>query len=295
MQTLYSIENLDNEVKKPDPVKIIQKQFDQTKDLFLFLVHTITDIAQYVETNARNRASKHLPTAEDLSVNTKLAGNLQLWKILENQSYLPALKASKVDLLADQQIIKKLFQDLVNTPEYQQYISVQSRDKKSEIEILDFIFDNIMLPNELYTGILEENFSNWDDDNTMVTQLVSNFIAKPKGTNLSQFVSAEKKIFATELLQTAISREQQAMELIKPKLKNWDPERIALLDMLLMRLGVCEFLYFETIPPKVTINEYIDIAKEYSTQQSGQFINGILDNIHKDLVNQNKMHKINFK
>ena len=82
------------------------------------------------------------------------------------------------------------------------------------------------------------------------------------------------------------------MDYIRPKLKNWEPERIALLDMLLMRMGVSEFLYFETIPPKVTINEYIDIAKEYSTAQSGQFINGILDGIHKDLVRDDKMHKV---
>ncbi len=85
------------------------------------------------------------------------------------------------------------------------------------------------------------------------------------------------------------------MGLIRPKLKNWDAERIATLDMILMQMGVCEFLYFETIPPKVTINEYIDLAKEYSTPQSGQFVNGILDNIHKELVQENKMHKVNFK
>jgi N utilization substance protein B len=78
-------------------------------------------------------------------------------------------------------------------------------------------------------------------------------------------------------------------------LNNWDAERIATLDMILIRMGVCEFLYFETIPPKVTINEYIDLAKEYSTVQSGQFINGILDNIHKDLVKDNSISKVNFK
>jgi N utilization substance protein B len=85
------------------------------------------------------------------------------------------------------------------------------------------------------------------------------------------------------------------MEFIKPKLKNWDAERIAALDMILMRMGVCEFLFFETIPPKVTINEYIDLAKDYSTPQSGHFVNGILDNIHKDLVKDEKMHKIAYK
>ena len=78
-------------------------------------------------------------------------------------------------------------------------------------------------------------------------------------------------------------------------MKNWDAERIALLDMILMRLGVCELLYFETIPTKVSINEYIDLAKDYSTEQSGHFVNGILDNIHKQLVAEGKINKIDFK
>ena len=85
------------------------------------------------------------------------------------------------------------------------------------------------------------------------------------------------------------------MELLKPKLKNWDADRIASLDLIIIQMGICEFLFFETIPTKVTINEYIDLAKEYSTPQSGQFINGILDNIHKELTAQNKIHKRSFK
>ena len=91
-------------------------------------------------------------------------------------------------------------------------------------------------------------------------------------------------MFAKELLQTVIDKKDYVAELIKARLKNWDPERIAVLDMILMQMGVCEFLYFPTIPPKVTINEYIDLAKDYSTAQSGHFVNGILDGIHKDLI-----------
>ena len=108
-------------------------------------------------------------------------------------------------------------------------------------------------------------------------------------------LSNEKWEFAKGLVQAVLDKKTVTMDLIKPKLKNWDPDRIATLDMILMEMGVCEFLFFETIPPKVTINEYIDLAKDYSTQLSGQFVNGILDNIHKDLVRENKMHKINFK
>ena len=108
-------------------------------------------------------------------------------------------------------------------------------------------------------------------------------------------ISKDKWEFAKVLLQTVIDKNEVIMDLIKPKLKNWDADRIATLDMILMQMGIVEFLYFETIPPKVTINEYIDLAKEYSTPQSGQFVNGILDNIHKELVKDEKMHKINFK
>jgi transcription antitermination protein NusB len=97
------------------------------------------------------------------------------------------------------------------------------------------------------------------------------------------------------LLETTIEKKEISMELLKPKLKNWDAERIASLDLIIIQMGISEFLYFETIPTKVTINEYIDLAKEYSTPQSGQFINGILDNIHKELTADGKIHKKSFR
>ena len=108
-------------------------------------------------------------------------------------------------------------------------------------------------------------------------------------------VGDEKMKFATDLLETAIDKKTIAEDIIKPKLKNWDPERIAMIDMILLRLGVCELVYFDTIPTKVSINEYIDLAKEYSTEQSGHFVNGILDSIHKELVGNGKIQKVSHK
>ena len=152
-----------------------------------------------------------------------------------------------------------------------------------------------MLPNADFESHIEELFSNWDDDGEMMSQLVLNYLQKPTAYDLQLIISAEKWSFAKTLLTTVIDKKEYAMELIKPKLKNWDAERIALLDMVIMRMGICELLYFETIPTKVTINEYIDLAKDYSTPQSGQFVNGILDNIHKELVTEGKIQKIDFK
>lgn len=295
MQTLYSTETQENPIPAADSIKLLSKHFDQTRELLLYLVHFLTEVARYAETDAKNKASKYIPSAKDLAVNTKIAGNEILWKILGHPSYVQALKEDKPHLLNDQELIKKIYSELVHSEKYAQYISVLSRDKKDEKDILEYILTDIMLPNDTFTSFIEEKFPNWDDDAEMVSNLVQGILSKPAGLNLQQLVSEEKLQFARDLLRTTIEKKEVTMELIRPKLKNWEPERIAILDMLLMRMGVCEFLYFETIPPKVTINEYIDLAKDYSTQQSGQFINGILDNIHKDLVRDDKMHKVSFK
>jgi N utilization substance protein B len=218
-----------------------------------------------------------------------------LWQILESESFKKESGARKVEFSDTKEQVKKIYDALVASDEYQKYIRVNGRDKRSEKDILLFIFTDLMLPNEIFINHVEENFTNWDDDAEMMNQLIQNYLQKPGSYNIQQMIGEEKWKFAKDLLLTTREKSDYALELIKPKLKNWDFERIATLDMILMQMGVCEFLYFETIPPKVTINEYIDIAKEYSTQQSGQFVNGILDSIHKDLITQNKIHKVDFK
>lgn len=295
MQTLYTLDAQEQTVKPGDPIRILQKHFDQSRQLLVYLIYSITEVARYAETDSRVRSNKHLPNEQDLNVNIKLAGNEFLWKILEDPSWQKALSTDKPHLYVDNELIKRLYQELVATDEYKKYITEASRDKKSEKGILEFIFTSLLLPNELFEAHVEELFMNWDDDIDMVSQLLLGYIGKPQSVNFQEIISKEKSEFARGLLQTVIDKKEVIMDLIKPKLKNWDPERIATLDMILMQMGVVEFLYFETIPPKVTINEYIDLAKEYSTPQSGQFVNGILDNIHKDLVRDDKMHKVNFK
>jgi len=295
MQTLYTITTLETEAKPGDAVKILQKHFDQTRQLFIYLVYFLSDVARYAETDAHHRAGKHLPTYEDLHVNTKLAGNEILTKINDDPSFKESVKKDHPESLQDWELVKKIYHDLVETNEYKTYITKPKREKKEEREILEFILEKFMLEREIFLSHVEENFTNWDDDAEMVILLLTNYLQKPGSYNFKEMISEEKWNFAKALLQTVREKSEHLESLIIPKLKNWDPERIALLDMILMKMGVAEFLYFETIPPKVTINEYIDLAKEYSTSQSGQFVNGILDNIHKELVQQGKMHKVDFR
>ncbi|GAC1604819.1 MAG: transcription antitermination factor NusB [Chitinophagaceae bacterium] len=294
MQTLYSAETAQGEMKPGEPLNILQKHFGHTRGLLVFLVYVLTEIARYAETDARQKASKHLPTEADLNINIKLAGNELLWKLLEDPSYQKAVKEDKPELQIDKEQVRKLYLQLTEAPEYKEYIKEQSRHSKSEKQMLEFILGTLMLPNENFIAQVEESFTNWDDDCEVINQLILSWLQKPGAFDFMEIISKDKMVFAKELLQTVFEKKEITMNLIKPKLKNWDPDRIAVLDMILMQMGVCEFLYFETIPPKVTINEYIDLAKEYSTPQSGQFVNGILDNIHKDLLKDDKMHKVSF-
>jgi transcription antitermination protein NusB len=295
MQTLYAIDSMSGGVKIGEPISILNKKIEQSKHLFSYLVYFITETARYAEIDANNKASKNLPTAADLATNTKIAGNEVVWKIVEDLSFLATVKELKAEHIIDKELLKKTYRTLVDTTEYKEYIEEQSRDRKRERKMLEFIFTDLLLPNEDFINHIEEHFINWDDDAEMMHSLVIGYLAKPAQQNIHDFLSLEKRTFARDLLNTVLDKNEQTLELIKPKLKNWDADRIAALDLILLQMGVCEFLYFETIPTKVTINEYIDLAKAYSTPQSGQFVNGLLDSIHKELESENKLEKINFK
>ncbi len=295
MQTLYTLDAQEQAVKPGEASRILQKHFDQSRQLLSYLLYFIIEVARYAETDSRVRASKHLPSEADLHVNIKLAGNETLWKMLEDASLKKALETDKPHLQENRELIRKLYHNLAASEEYHQYIKVQGRDKKTEREMMDFIFTTILIPNETFLAHVEELFSNWDDDGEMISQIVMAYLAKPGSVTFEEIISKDKVEFARLLLLTVIEKKEVILDLIRPRLKNWDPDRIATLDMILMQMGVVEFLYFETIPPKVTINEYIDLAKDYSTPQSGQFVNGILDNVHKELVREDKMHKVDFR
>lgn len=295
MQTLYTIEALEHNVKPGEETKILAQHLEQSRQLFVFLVWFLTEVARYAEVDARHRASKHLPSPEDRNVNTKISGNTLLWNILEHNSFQLAVAKDKPNLIDTEDWIRKIYQRLEESPLYQEYIKVQERTKDGEKDILEFIFTDLMLPDDDFVSFLEENFVHWDDDSEMMNLLMLGFLQKPKSYNFQEFLGKEKEQFAKDLLNTVLNKEDQLLEMINGRLVNWDAERIAVLDMILMKMGAAEFLYFETIPTKVTINEYIDLAKDYSTPQSGQFINGLLDNIHKDLVKQNLIHKTSHK
>ncbi|QJB32779.1 transcription antitermination factor NusB [Chitinophaga oryzae] len=292
MQTLYALETMEQSNIKPGTAtRLLNEKLDQTCQIFTYLLYSVVQVAQYAETDAQTRASKHLPSAEDLQVNTKIAGNEFIYQITNDKGFQVNLEQWKMRQLTDTDLIRKLYNILAASDAYKAYIADESRTKAGEKEILEYIYKEVLAKNELFIQHMEDNFLHWSDDEEMMAILLGNYFNKPHLFNFLQLISKEKLDYARELLLTVNDKKEYCLELIKPKLQNWDPERIAAVDMLLMEMGVCEFLYFPTIPTKVTINEYIDLAKAYSTPQSGQFINGILDNILKDLEKESLVQK----
>ena len=142
MQTLYSITSMNGDVKPGEPVTILTKKIEQSRQIFTYLVYFITEVARYSETDARQKASKQLPTKADLNINTKIAGNELLWKIVEDANFKTAIAELKPQHIIDTGLLKKIYLQLVTSPEYAEYIEEQSRNSKLEKEMLEFIFCN---------------------------------------------------------------------------------------------------------------------------------------------------------
>jgi N utilization substance protein B len=294
MQTLYTLETMEPEEQEKNKKlgsTILNEKLNRSLDLFVISILYTVRVAQYSEMDAHQRASKYLPTKEDLSVSTKIAGNEFLWEVLSNQTFEEKVKGAKLDHYIDEEWVKKIYISLAKTQEYQDYIAENSRSPKSEKAIIKFLWEKQILGNEKLMEHFADELPGWEDDNEMTLMLMENFFKSNSKINYLSLISTEKREYAHLLMQSVLDKKEYCMELVEPKLINWDAERVALVDLLLLRMGVCEFLYFPTIPTKVTINEYIELAKLYSTPQSGHFINGVLDNILKDLEKENKIRK----
>lgn len=296
MQSLYTVATMDNlltDESKAKCVNILNEKLNRSLDLFVTTILYILKVAQYAERNAQLNQSKLIPTDDELQNNTKIAGNLFLWQILSNETFTEKVKSNHLEEQVNEDWIKKIFQQLQQSDLYKTYINKKDRELKYDKKIMFFIWEQLMLKDEALLEHFSDELNGWDDDKDMIFMLVENFFKHNSTYNYLQLVSEEKLEYAQNLIRAVIEKDSMFQGIIEPKLRNWDPERVALIDTILLKMGICEFLYFPTIPTKVTINEYIEIAKVYSTPQSGQFVNGVLDNICKGFEAENKIRKTN--
>ena len=293
MQTLYSLASFEkvDAGNKLAVARMLNEKLDQVLDVFTVCVLYPLRIAQYAELDSLQRSSKYLKTEEDMNVSVSIATNSYVLKALDKGSFNEKIKKDKLERFVDTEWVKKIYQQLAKSDDYQRYIALTKPTPAEDKEIIQFIWEKLMLENEALMAAFSDDLPGWEDNSELILMLMQNFFKNNSRIDFLKLLSDEKKNYAHDLLIAVIEKEDYCMGLIEPKLNNWDKERVALIDMLLLKMAVCEFLYFPTIPTKVTINEYIDIAKQYSLPQSGQFVNGVLDNLLKELEKEKLIRK----
>ncbi len=273
----------------------LDKAYELYHTLLLLMV-SITHIARRTVEMQQSRA-RRLHEKADFS--TKFVENQFIEQLSKNEQ-LCAFQEKENSLWSeDEDLLRRLYKQITEQEFYQEYISQSARSYDEDRELWRKIYRNLLCNNEELDELLEERSLYWNDDKTIIDTFVLKTIrqfSQTKGEQqqlLPEFKDDEDLRFAKVLFHTAIENEKAFRELIKDQTRNWDMERIALMDLLIMQVALAEITSFPEIPLNVTLNEYVEIAKMYSTPRSGSYINGMLDTIAKRLIAENKIEKAN--
>ncbi len=297
MQTLYAYSLSENKQVR-DFEKALLNSVDEVNQMYIWTLNLLDEVAEYVLIDAVGRANKFLPTEKDKVYTTKLNSNTFIESLRQNRTYLESVKKYNVSWTFDPEIVRSTFAQLKESEEYLAYLQQEDRSIAVEKDIIKFIFKKIILKSPEIEQVFEANFINWPVDKevlqAMIAKTFKNFSSEnPAQNRLADLTPnwEEDGEFIIDLLKHTIRYGGEYQEMISAKTKNWEADRIALIDTLLMRMAICELLNFPTIPVKVTINEYIELSKAFSTSKSNTFINGILDKILVDLSQQKRIQK----
>ena len=295
MQTLYivaSTENMDSRMA----VKQLHKSIYNSHLAYLYCLHFITELAQQVDLEAHIKKNKYLPTDLDLNFPTTFFNNTLITSLISNTYFQNRLKKEKLLDWADEEYAKIIYNQLKEFPPYIKYAESQP-DAAQDKKIVKEIFESFLLKNEYFDEHLENVIGTWADDEFIVKGLMDDFFnAKHIGPDNERqlfdfYITAEEEEFSETLLNKTISEDSNYDEMIKPKLQNWELDRVSLIDKILMKMALTEFIHIPTVPTKVSINEYLDISKLYSTPRSREFINGILDKLMNEMKSSGKIIK----
>jgi N utilization substance protein B len=278
--------------------KALIQSVESVHEMYIWMLSLINDVVGYAEIDAVGRANKHLPTEADLTPNLKLMNNTFIKSLDNNKEFLVAVKKYKVAWDFDPELTKSLFTTLKNSTDYAAYLEKTDDSVHSDKDIIKFIFKKVILKSSLAEQVFEDRFIYWPVDRDVLQALIAktfkNFAYEdPTKNKLAETVVnwVEDREYIIDLFNLTIRYDKEFQEMITAKTQNWEPERIAMMDTLLMKMALAEFMYFHSIPVKVTINEYLEISKEFSTPKSNSFINGILDKILAELKAENKLKK----
>ncbi|MDL2290258.1 transcription antitermination factor NusB, partial [Paludibacteraceae bacterium OttesenSCG-928-F17] len=238
------------------------------------------------------------PSEDDLHPNTKFIDNSFIDQLSENEQLNEYLTKHKLSWVNYPEVIKNLYQEIVSSDFYEEYMAAPERSYEEDKEIWRKIYKRIILLSEDLDESLEEQSIYWVDDVEIIVSFVVKTIKKfdqSQGSEqelLPMFRDESDREFGTELLKASLTNADEYKEIIDQHTKNWELDRIAFMDIVIMQTALAELCNFPTIPVNVTLNEYIEISKNYSTEKSGTFVNGVLDNIVNQLKKENKLIKV---
>ena len=288
MQLIYALKISDFDYNSTTEKQLF-KSLEDIYDLYLILISIIIEVQIKAESYLKIAQQKHLATTDDKNPSKKFINNRTILQIRSNKLIQGELKKRKLNVWKlDNEYVDVIFDNLIKSELYLDYLSSCSDDFISDKIFVVSFFKKIIATNEKLYNYLEDKNITWSDDfpvvNTSIVKMLnkSNMDSPDSYFIPALFKDPDDKKFASELLKLTIDNYSEYNEEISKKTSNWDPERIANIDYVILNLAISEFLNFPTIPVKVTINEYIELSKEYSTPKSNVFVNGVLDAIVKD-------------
>lgn len=298
LQQLYSFIQSNNE-DYPAAEKELLKSFDRIQDLYVYLLLTFGEIKQIAEARIEDNKKKIRPTQEDLNPNLKFVEN-KVFQILEESAELRRISEElRINWVGaeHQEMFRKMFLALRESETYIHFMNSEENDLENDVTFAIELFKQEIANNELLLNYFEEESASWIDDIDLVCQMVIKtlkFIAEEQRLILIPLFKEgdDEKEFVIELFRKTIRMDKENEVLIDELTKNWELDRIAKMDIILMKMAITEMQIFNNIPTKVTLNEYIEISKFYSTPKSNVFINGVLDKAIERLISEKKIVKV---
>ncbi|WP_346854398.1 transcription antitermination factor NusB [uncultured Draconibacterium sp.] len=266
-------------------------------DLYHYLFSLVIEIADYAENRIEIKRNKHQPTFEELHPNTKFITNQVIRQLRFNKQLSVYQEQKKLSWKEHPELVKELYLLMIESESYKAYMDDDTRSYLDDRKFIEKLFTKTILVSEDLYIALEEMSIYWNDDVEFVISMITktlkrfNELSGSDQSLMPLFKDEEDRDFTKNLIRKSILNHKELRDLIQVHSKNWDMERIAFMDILIMQLAITEFLYFPTIPTKVSLNEYIELSKFYSTEKSRNFINGILDKTLKDLKQSDQVNK----
>jgi len=293
MQSLYAyLSTKENEMPKAE--RAMLKHFDEVVELKLVIIALFVELVKYADNFYQEGKKKHLPTDADLSPNRRFVENAVITNIRNDDELMNRVsKVSGIWLKNDLDIVRKLFVELHKSELYKKYITSDNESIEYDKKFIIDAMNDCILKNELVHHIFEERSIYWIDDLPFVATIIFGSIKDDTSLNPNGvFKDVSDRDFALKLFRNTINNNEEYEQIIVKFAINWDLDRIAIMDQLFLKMAFAEILSMSELPVKVTMNEYIEIAKYYSTSKSKLFVNGLLDNFVKTYSKDGKIKKV---